>query len=216
MKESPVADPHAAASKLVSHVKGWKGRQFQTGQRERCAAFVRQMFKDVGIPIPVVTKPTDFNLLPPGSGVGENHADSFAGDTVGPKVNVEHVRPGDIVMYQNTYGNYRRGVITHVAIYVGDGTIIHRPTAAKPVINERLNYATVAEIRRPKQFVIAATGGLSGSSVKIFKHDGKVSAIKDGHTVTTLELRMSFNGRLTVMVNGHSVDPAVVELQMFM
>ena len=46
---------------------------------------------------------------------------------------IDQLQPGDIVMWANTYGDWPEGSITHVGIYVGDGQIVDRPTAAAPV-----------------------------------------------------------------------------------
>jgi hypothetical protein len=204
----------ALAAKVVDCAKHWEGRQFHAGEKERCAAFVRQVFKDTGLTMPVVSKPTDYALLPPGAGVGENHADSFAGDEVGERIMTSKIAPGDIVMYKNTYGNFRPGVLTHIAIYVGDDRIIHRPTVAKPVVRERLHYATIGEIRRPKQYG-SVGGGQHSGSVKLFKHDGRISAFRDGQRVSGLDIRIACHGKMQVWVNGRSVDPSLVQVQMF-
>lgn len=54
------------------------------------------------------------------------------------------LRPGDMVFYQNTYGSWEPGTVTHVAIYVGNGEIVHQPTAGKGVVRSKLDTSNVA------------------------------------------------------------------------
>lgn len=138
----------------------WVGQHFRPGQKEQCAAFVRAMFLKVGIDLPNAANPSDRRLIPE-EPLGPGYANSFAGDEVGPKVPFTGLLPGDIVMFRNTYGNYPRGVITHVGIYVGGGMMVHRPTSDRTV--EQAGIASgfwrdlFAEARRPKEFLAAPT-----------------------------------------------------------
>ena len=44
-------------------------------------------------------------------------------------IDPEKAAAGDLVFLQNTYGNWNKGVITHVGIATGDGNYIHRMTS---------------------------------------------------------------------------------------
>lgn len=52
----------------------------------------------------------------------------------GIEVNRDNLMPGDLVFF-NTTGN-----MSHVGIYVGDGSFIHAPRTGKPVMVSSLNY----------------------------------------------------------------------------
>ena len=133
------------AMKVVRSAQSWVGKSFNAGQSAQCANFVRAVFNDARVPVNVTSNPSD-KYLPTGSGM----ANSFAGDDVGSRVpSLNEIQPGDIVMYKNTYGNYPEGTITHVGIYEGNGMLIHRPTAAKPVTRINVAYSRIADIRRP-------------------------------------------------------------------
>jgi len=124
-------------------------------------------------------------------------------------------RPGDIVMYANTYGNYRPGVITHVGVVSGTSKMIHRPTKDQPVMEDSLNLFHIAEIRRPRALGSAAHSPTS-HAVKIFKHDGKASAVKAAVPVSGLEVKITIRGGVVrATVDGMEVNPASLELQMF-
>lgn len=141
---------------VVSKAEEMLGTYFLPGISCQCANFVRYVFSQSGISLPSVNNPTDSWLIP-GEPIGPGYADSFAGDEVGPIVKKRNILPGDIVMYSNTYGSWPEGVITHVGIYVGDGKIVHRPTSQGKVCLANLTYATIAQIRRPKQLIQDST-----------------------------------------------------------
>ena len=131
------------ASKMVSVAQSWVGKEFNPGQSAQCANFVRQVSKQAGVNIGVSSDPID------GLSTGPALASSFSGNSIGEKITLDNIAPGDIVMYKNTYGNYPEGTITHVGIYEGNGMLIHRPTATKPVTKVDVNYRRIADIRRP-------------------------------------------------------------------
>jgi cell wall-associated NlpC family hydrolase len=53
----------------------------------------------------------------------------------GDKVPVSAVRPGDMIFYQNP-----GAPIHHVAMYIGDGRIVHAPRTGKPVQIDSVYY----------------------------------------------------------------------------
>jgi len=86
------------------------------GQSERCADAMRVLFKEANIGIGVTKKAWD------GLESGASLASSFFGSDIGQKItNIRDLRPGDLVGFERTYGNWGPGVQTHVGIYAGNG-----------------------------------------------------------------------------------------------
>ena len=115
------------AMKIAQVGKQWNGKVYTTAT-EQCANFIRDVFKQAGVNIGVTKKPLD------GLTTGSAMASSFFGEDIGRIVrNPKQFKPGDIVAFQNTYGNWGDGVITHAGIYVGNGQIVDQSTAGRPV-----------------------------------------------------------------------------------
>lgn len=106
----------------------WVGRQYRPGIREQCSWFVRQVLHEVGINPGVTAEPIDG-----WDETGEGMANSYGPDMGELVQDPAGLLPGDVVMFENTYGTWRAGTITHVGIYVGDGQVVDRPTASSPV-----------------------------------------------------------------------------------
>jgi tape measure domain-containing protein len=86
------------------------------GQTERCADAMRKLFEQTGIGIGVSKKAWD------GLASGARLASSFFGSDIGQRINrKEDLRPGDLVGFEQTYGNFGKGVQTHVGMYAGGG-----------------------------------------------------------------------------------------------
>ena len=166
----------SAKSQVITIANQLVGVYWREGQTCQCANFVRYLFEKAGVDIGMAKRPTDYNLLD-GAPVGASYADSFAGDDVGNKIARKDVQAGDIVMFRNTYGTFKSGVITHVGIMVDSNSFVHRPTASKPV--EKASLANwddcLAEIRRPLAFY-------GEGKAKLFIHDKKTSATVEGFT----------------------------------
>lgn len=116
--------------KLVEVARRWVGREFRPGVPEQCMGFVRAMLAEAQHPLAdkITAKPVD------GLDTGFYLASSLAGRDLGPMVDrIGDLRPGAILFFQNTYGDWPRGTITHVGIYAGDNQLIHRPTMSRPV-----------------------------------------------------------------------------------
>jgi hypothetical protein len=119
------------AELVAAQALTWKGVDFKKGVSARCADFVRHVLALEGIDIPVAK-----------GSLGPLMADSFYNPDAGIIIkDPNYLRPGDIVMFHETYngggrilpgakGNRR---ITHVGIYVGDGMMIDRSTRSRPV-----------------------------------------------------------------------------------
>lgn len=130
--------PEASAVAAASTIDGsaiaaialeWAGKDYNPGVTAQCAYFVREVLKQAGVtPTPEVTaQPLDDHA--PGLGT----ANSFGADQGDVITDKNQLQPGDLVMFENTYGNWEPGTITHVGIAVGDGMMVDRPTASKPV-----------------------------------------------------------------------------------
>ena len=86
------------------------------GQTERCADAIRELFKVAGIAIGTTKQAWD------GLTSGPRLASSFFGAEIGQRINRQQdLRPGDLVGFERTYGNWGPGVQTHVGLYAGDG-----------------------------------------------------------------------------------------------
>ena len=137
-------DKFVDGHKLAEKASNWKNRHFHPGQTEQCANFVRNVIKEPGNNAGVTRKASD------GWPTGPGFANSFAGDDIGKKIsNKKDLKEGDIILFKNTYGNYRDGTITHVGIYTGNGKFVHRPTVNKPVKELRLeDFGHFSQARR--------------------------------------------------------------------
>jgi hypothetical protein len=86
------------------------------GESERCADAMRVLFKEANIGIGVTKQAWD------GLASGGRLASSFFGSDIGQKItNIRDLRPGDLVGFERTYGNWGKGVQTHVGVYAGGG-----------------------------------------------------------------------------------------------
>jgi hypothetical protein len=86
------------------------------GVTEQCANAMRELFKQAKVPIGVTKNAWD------GLGSGSALASSFFGSDIGKKItNIRDLKPGDLVGFDRTYGNWGPGVQTHVGVYAGGG-----------------------------------------------------------------------------------------------
>ncbi len=81
-----------------------------------CSGFTNQVFANCGVYIP---------------------RDSRSQAASGTPVSLDSVQPGDLIFYTNS-----SGTINHVAIYVGDGCVIHASSADVGVIVSNMYYRT--------------------------------------------------------------------------
>lgn len=116
--------------KVLQVAKSWVGKDFRPGVPEQCMGFVRAVLAEAKHPLAhaITTAPVD------GLSTGLYLASSLAGRDCGQLVDkIADLKPGAILFWANTYGDWPAGTITHVGIYAGDGQFIHRPTMARPV-----------------------------------------------------------------------------------
>jgi cell wall-associated NlpC family hydrolase len=68
---------------------------------------------------------------------------SITQSTLGTAVSEEDIRPGDLLFYVGRYA----GQIGHVAIYIGNGKIIHAASEAKGICVSSWKYVPIVTIR---------------------------------------------------------------------
>lgn len=132
---------------IMMILSGWVGRDFNPGVPSQCAAFTRAAWKEAGLNLPVTAKADDVY-----TDTNPDLANSFAGNEIGPKVEIRDVRAGDIVMFSNTYGDYPSGTITHVGTCIGSNMMVDRPTMDHPVVKRSIfsfGRENIKQIRRP-------------------------------------------------------------------
>ncbi|MBI3929604.1 MAG: C40 family peptidase [Armatimonadetes bacterium] len=158
---SPSPEGRESASQVLRIAESWVGLEFKPGHREQCAAFIRAVFAEAGLSLPVASSPSDLELtrdLPQGPAL----ANSLSSDEVGWAVDLAGARAGDLILFTDTYeGDFPPGCITHVGLYAGEGEMVHRSTAAGPVervLLDRWWRDRVVEVRRPHE--------LSGSGAR--------------------------------------------------
>jgi hypothetical protein len=112
------------------------GLHYKVGQSARCADYVDRVLRLAGWNTrDTITKQPIDNLRD----TGKYMANRFFGGDIGEIIkNPKDLRPGDLVAFRNTYGNWGKGAITHVGIYVGDGKIVDRGTASAPVLHRSI------------------------------------------------------------------------------
>ncbi|TCP30916.1 putative peptidoglycan binding protein [Scopulibacillus darangshiensis] len=93
-------------SDVVSIAEGLVGSPYKWGGTTPngfdCSGFLDYVYQKVGIDLPRTTN------------------DIYKAGT-----KVSSPSPGDIVFFDNTYGNYGSGYATHAGVYVGNGKIVH-------------------------------------------------------------------------------------------
>jgi cell wall-associated NlpC family hydrolase len=121
-----ITAPNAKVSEVALALVG---QDFNPGQTEQCAMFVRHVLAQSGLKVGVTKEPFDKQY-----DTNEAIANSFFGADIGELItDKSQLKPGDLVAYGGTYNGYPATTITHVAIYVGNNEIVDRPTASKPV-----------------------------------------------------------------------------------
>ena len=110
--------------KVAELAMGQVGKFFNKELGSQCAAFTRSILTAAGYDIGLADPPADGYLDP----YGPDYANSLCGDNLGKKIGaLVELLPGDLVFFDNTFGDYPVGTITHVGIYVGNGKFVHRP-----------------------------------------------------------------------------------------
>lgn len=107
------------AKQYIGNPYVWGGTSLTKGAD--CSGFTMSIYKKYGVSLP-------------------HHAASQA--KLGKKVSLSEAQPGDLVFYS------KNGSINHVAIYIGNGQVIHASSPKTGIKISTVNYRTVACVRR--------------------------------------------------------------------
>ena len=107
----------AYAKQFIGNPYVWGGTSLTNGAD--CSGFVQSIFKKYGVSLPRT---------------------SSAQSTVGSKVSLSEAQPGDLVFYA------KNGRVNHVAIYIGDGQIVHASNERNGIRTSVWNYRSPARI----------------------------------------------------------------------
>ncbi len=124
---------------LVERAKAWVGHDFSGQKTEQCANFVRRVLAESGLRVAAAVKPFDVHLtgdLPQGPAF----ANSFFSSANGQLLGYAELQSGDLMAFRDTYeGDFPKGCITHVGIYIDDDAMIDRSTAGEPIRRQAMD-----------------------------------------------------------------------------
>ena len=107
-----------------------QGRRMQEGYYD-CSSLVYRLYKEVGIVLPTVAAPQGEYCYTHGMTIGR-----------------EDLKSGDLIFYSyEENGQFRN--ISHVAIYVGDGKMVHAANPGRGVVMDDLRTGSVVFYARP-------------------------------------------------------------------
>ena len=109
------------AQKFVGNRYVWGGTSLTKGAD--CSGFVQAVYADFGYSLPRVSR---------------DQASS-----AGKKVSESDMLPGDLVFYANS-----RGTVNHVAMYIGNGKIVHAANSRQGIIRSNVRYRNIYCVRR--------------------------------------------------------------------
>lgn len=115
------AEIAAFAQKFVGNRYVWGGTSLTNGAD--CSGFVQSVYKNFGISIPRTSR------------------EQCAG--AGYKVSLDSLQAGDLVFYTNS-----SGVVNHVAMYIGNGKVVHASDPRSGIIISTMRYRTPYMARR--------------------------------------------------------------------
>ena len=107
------------AKKFVGNRYVWGGTSLTNGAD--CSGFVQSVFKNFGIKLP---------------------RSSREQATVGTKIKLSEAKPGDLIFYA------KGGRINHVALYIGNGQVVHASSPKSGIKISNATYRSPATIRR--------------------------------------------------------------------
>ena len=114
----------AYATKFVGNPYVWGGTSLTKGAD--CSGFVQSIYKQFGYTLPRVSK---------------DQAKSAGVKNVTP--DLDHLLPGDLIFYTNS-----KGVVDHVALYIGNGQVVHAASKKSGIIISKYNMRTPYKARR--------------------------------------------------------------------
>ena len=112
------------ALNFVGNPYVWGGTSLTKGAD--CSGFVQSIYKQFGYTIPRVSR---------------DQAKSAGYCDVKP--NEEHLLPGDLIFYTNS-----RGVVDHVAMYIGNGKVVHAANKKAGIVVASYQHRTPYKARR--------------------------------------------------------------------
>ena len=107
------------AKQFVGNLYVWGGTSLTKGAD--CSGFVQSVFKKFGVSLPRTSR-------------------EQAG--VGTKISLADAKPGDLIFYA------KGGTINHVALYIGDGQVVHASNPRTGIRISNATYRSPATIRR--------------------------------------------------------------------
>ena len=179
------------AERITQAALAWVGKEFNPGTREQCMFFVRAVLQEAGVVLApdVTTKTLD------GSWTGAGIANSIGADQGQVIERLEDVRAGDIVTFENTYGAWERGAITHVGIAVSDTDMVDRSTASAPVKRRPLttfqHFGGAVRLKGSKSSVKGSQSEMDGRPKAGEVVDALLGKGLDGGAATCVEMRKS-------------------------
>ncbi len=207
-----------SAVKVASAAEKWVGEPFKAGAIEQCMMFVRHVLGEVGHPLAAATTKKAVDGHWPGLGF----ANSLAGRDLGaPLVDkIEGLLPGSIVFWDDTYGNWPAGTITHVGIYIGNGQFVHRPTSSRPVEREELVgswrrlFRCGLVISDPVKSLPPQPPPLEDQRWKLFSHSGRQRILHNGVEQPSGEIKIiAHSGKIGVFLAGKAIEPKYVTVE---
>ncbi len=111
----------AYALKFVGNPYSWGGTSLTHGAD--CSGFVQAIYADFGYSIPRTSRE---------QAVG-----------AGKKVSESDLQPGDLIFYANS-----SGTVNHVAMYIGNGKIVHAANSRQGIITSQYKYRDIYCVRR--------------------------------------------------------------------
>ena len=108
------------ALQFVGNPYVWGGTSLTNGAD--CSGFVQSVMRNFGISLPRTSR---------------------AQSQVGEAINSSEMRPGDLIFYANS-----SGTVNHVAMYIGNGQVVHASSARTGIRISNWNYRTPKVIRR--------------------------------------------------------------------
>ena len=109
------------ALKFVGNPYVWGGESLTRGAD--CSGFVQAIYADFGYSIPRTSR--------------------SQAASAGTRVNVSDIMPGDLIFYTNS-----SGVVNHVAMYIGNGRIVHAANSRQGIITSQYKYRDIYSVRR--------------------------------------------------------------------
>jgi hypothetical protein len=119
-------------NKVASIAEDDVGQYYKPDQTAQCSAWVRDVIAKAGYKVEPAVTAAPLDDRPVLGGV--NMANSFGADQGKVVYDEEAIVPGSIVLFKNTYGNWKPGSITHVGVAIGrdeEGRVVvaHRSTS---------------------------------------------------------------------------------------